>query len=811
MAELEGVFEACVAQLKSGTPLDACLAMHPAQSAELSPLLRIVANLYGLAAAAPAMEQNTAQAARARFLARASAMSRPTQISAEEAFEQSIALIAAGASLEDCLDRFPHHAASLRPMLQTVVDLRQVNQPARAPDFGAQAARREMFLARAAALNQPPSVPVEEALNTSLDMVAAGATVQECLQAFPHYARELRSALAITGALQVEIASPAPARPAQSSAARREAFMGSANAARRAARQTGVGWRESLAGLFRQPAWVRAAALMLVVLLTLGFGRVAVSMAAVALPGDTLYPVKLAAEQARLWVTSDEGQRATLREQFEQTRRKEAAVVAEQRRQVQVQFPGAIESMVDGVWRIAGLEMPVLVAGNAVVRGQPAVGANVIILAYSDGSGSLEARQVLVLAPVDVLPPIATATRTPTRTPRSEPPMMAPPLPATATWTPGARPTFTRTPTASPTLTPTGMTTPSGTATTTTTPSVTATATATPLPRPVTFYGAIQMQSATWWMVGGRGVVITSNTVIDESQGPAVIGANVQVDGFEQEDGSVVALSIRVQSSSVDTETFTGIIRQMGGSQWLIGNRWVIVDGSTQIIGVPEIGKAATVEARRVAGGPWSATRIEVAQPEEPVYIEGVISQYGTGIWVVADRTIVVTGDTVITGAPPQIGLTAEVEAILRDGVLLARWINVIAPTPAPTWTPTAQLPTPTPTDPLEPTPTPTDLPPPSATPTSEPPLATPTPTTGLPVPTSIGTATPAPPTATPVATPTPAPTFPFPSPAPPTATPFATATTAPTFPFPSPAPPTATPFATATTAPPFPFPSPPP
>ncbi len=843
MAELEGVFEACVAQLNNGTPLDACLAMYPAESSDLLPLLRIVIGLQKLAAPAPAADPTTAGAARARFLARASALSQPALGTAEDAFEQSTALLASGASLEDCLDRFPYYAADLRPRLEMLVGLQQVRRLAPQPSPAARSTARGLFVARAAALGQPPSLSAEDALDASLRMVAAGAAVEECLQAFPHYARELRSALAITAALRTEVALPVPARPAQAIATPRQAFVESAGAARRAARtqQTGADWLGSLAGLFRQPAWARAAMLILIVLLTLGFGRVAVTVASVALPGDTLYPVKLAAEQARLWVTADEDQRATLREQFEQTRREEAAVVTEQRRQVQVQFPGVIESMVDGVWRIAGLEMPVLVAGDAVVRGQPAVGANVTILAYSDGSGSLVARQVLVMAPADALPPAAMATSISTRTPRPDPPALAPLLPTTATWTPGSRPTFTRTPTASPTLIPITTATPSGT--TTTTPSVTATSTSTLLPRPVTLYGAIQEQSATRWIVDGRDVVITANTVIDESQGPAVIGANVQVDGIEQEDRLVVALSIRVLASPVDTETFTGMIQVMGGSQWLIGNRWVIVDGSTQIVGVPAVGKAATVAARRVSGGPWTATRIEVEEPAEPVYLEGVISAIGASSWVVAGQTIVITGDTVITGAPPQIGLNAEVEAIPSNGSLLARFINVIAPASAPTLTPTTEPPAPTPTDPLEPTPTPTgpleptatptdpleptatptdpleptatptdpleptatptDLSPPSATPTPGPPLATPTPTTGPPVPTPFDTPTPAPPTATPIATPTTAPTFP--SPAPPTATPVATPTTAPTFL--SPAPPTATPAATPTTAPTSPMP----
>ncbi len=123
MAELSGVFEASVAQLNSGTPLDACLAMHPAESAELAPLLHIVTGLQRLAEPAPAMDPSAAQSARAGFLARAAALSKPAQVTLEDAFDQSTAMLAANASLEECLDRFPHYAAELRPMLETMVSL----------------------------------------------------------------------------------------------------------------------------------------------------------------------------------------------------------------------------------------------------------------------------------------------------------------------------------------------------------------------------------------------------------------------------------------------------------------------------------------------------------------------------------------------------------------------------------------------------------------------------------------------------------------------------------------------------------------
>ncbi|HSM22392.1 MAG TPA: DUF5667 domain-containing protein, partial [Rubrivivax sp.] len=490
--------------------MDACLARYPAEAAELSPLLAVVAGLRSLAAPAPEMEPAAAGAARARFLARANALGQPAPVPIDEALDQSYAMLAAGAGVEDCLDRIPQHAAELRAMLETLLALQQVQQPAPQPAEAARSASRAAFLAQAAAVSQP-AVAVEDALQASLEMTARGATVEQCLQAFPQHAAELRPALAVTSALQREVAGPPPAQPARQVAAQRKSFVASARAARRAARARpdGAGW---LAGLFRQPAWARAAALLLVMLLTLGFGRVAVTTAASALPGDAFYRLKLAAEQARLLVTTDEGQRTALRQQFEQNRREEAAVVVEQQRQVQVQFSGVIESMADGALRIAGLDVAVLMPDGVVLIGQPEVGAVVTILAYSDGSGSLIARQVRVDVPASLPPPTAPAVE-PTDTPRVEPPT-ATPTPTgtatpTATDTPGARPTFTPTPTASPTATPTMTATPTATATPTRTPTLTPTPTRTPQVRPNTFSGDIEERHPTWWLIAGRRVEIT--------------------------------------------------------------------------------------------------------------------------------------------------------------------------------------------------------------------------------------------------------------------------------------------------------------
>lgn len=768
MAPLEDAFAVCVTQLNSGASVDVCLASHAEEAVDLSPLLRIVAALHGLAAPAPAMNPNTAQLARARFMARANGLSQQPLIQAEDALAQSADTVAAGIAAEECLDAFPHYAAELRPNLAILAAFQQVSQPAPAPDPAERATARATFLAHAQAMaaHRAQPMPIEEALDASLSMIAAGETIEACLQAHPAHATELRPALTITSALQAQLAQPAPARPESAMAAQRKAFVASAQATRRRSlttSQVGAGWLQALRDLFRQPAWARVAAVLLMVALLFSFGRVAVTMAAGALPGDALYPIKLATEQARMLVTTDESQRAELRQQFEQGRRAEAAVVVEQGRQVQVQFSGVIESMVDGEWRIAGLDAPLLAPGDAVVRGQPAVGAHVIILAYSDGAGHLVIRQALVLEPAKEPAPSPTFARTPT----SQPLFIAPLPPAAATWTPPPRLTPTLTPVVSLTRTPTRTSTPSGTPTDTPsgtptgTGTPTVTGTPTPAPVPVQFNGAIQEKNAAQWLISGRTVRITNQTVIDESQRPAVVGAQVDVLAMPQPDGSLLGLMIRVQASAPGADYFTDIIHVIGSSEWQIGNRWVTVTGSTEIIGAPAVGKTARVWLARPAGGSWAATRIEIEEDVDPVYIDGIISSLSSSEWTVGGYRITITDATVITGATPQVGHFAQVEARPSGNAFVALFIFVVAPDPTATWTATpaspTMTPTPEPTATFTPEPTATFTPEPTATFTPEPTATfTPEPTATF-TPESTATFTPEPaatiapePTATP-------------------------------------------------------------
>ena len=97
--------------------MDACLAQIPAETPEVAPLVEIAIALRSLGGPVPEIDAQARQQARSRFLSHAKALSDPSSLPIEHALDESIAKLATGASIDECLDAYPHHAAQLGALL----------------------------------------------------------------------------------------------------------------------------------------------------------------------------------------------------------------------------------------------------------------------------------------------------------------------------------------------------------------------------------------------------------------------------------------------------------------------------------------------------------------------------------------------------------------------------------------------------------------------------------------------------------------------------------------------------------------------
>ena len=153
---------------------------------------------------------------------------------------------------------------------------------------------------------------LEAALIESLDALEQGQPLADILARFPDQAAQLRPLLEVGQQLSEMRIAHAVAAQARS----RQALLQQAAALQAAPRRSPAGlpiWRRvllSLAGL----------ALVLVV-----FGTILGTASAGTIPGDALYPVKLALEQARLALVSDPAGREALRDDLAAERNRELA------------------------------------------------------------------------------------------------------------------------------------------------------------------------------------------------------------------------------------------------------------------------------------------------------------------------------------------------------------------------------------------------------------------------------------------------------------------------------------------------------
>ncbi len=184
-----------------------------------------------------------------------------------------------------------------------------------------------------------------ELLEECLRLMQAGTTLEEALRAHPQQAAELRPLLEAALEARSLQAGPAPAAAQNRSRAQ---FL-SAAAARRPARQA----RRVFGLPFRSLGSLVPTLIVLLVLVSSLFVTGLVS--AESLPGDGLYPVKIAVEQTCLRLTTGVASRLSLEETFDQRRVVEVADLLERGQVRSVSFAGFLSRPEIDMYRVAGI------------------------------------------------------------------------------------------------------------------------------------------------------------------------------------------------------------------------------------------------------------------------------------------------------------------------------------------------------------------------------------------------------------------------------------------------------------------------
>lgn len=139
-----------------------------------------------------------------------------------------------------------------------------------------------------------------------------------------------------------------------------------------------------------------------------------------SLPGDILYPVKLAVQQTRLVLTPNEDTRTKLIEEFSAQQLGDIQAAERVGRRANIEFEGELQQIDDTTWGVGGLHVKLQPGMSKAAL--PAPGTRVIVKGRLPGDGSLIASNMTVAASS---PHMSGVTNHPTKTP-DEPPSSTP-------------------------------------------------------------------------------------------------------------------------------------------------------------------------------------------------------------------------------------------------------------------------------------------------------------------------------------------------------------------------------------------------
>jgi len=220
------------------------------------------------------------------------------------------------------------------------------------------------------------------ALEACLKRMQAGSSLEQALALYPQWVEELRPLLLAAQSAQTlgkDILIPKAAQ-----ARSRTAFLQAARQ-RAQTRQDVFAWRFGLA------------LLAVLIILAAGAGTTA-AVSARALPGERLYPVKIAAERTRLLMAGAPLKRLELEQSFDKERIEEVETLSQRFRNSQsshlqeVTFAGGITEIQPGEWLVGGVR--VLISPEVLVSSEIKPGDYIEVHGILQPDGSVLASQV---------------------------------------------------------------------------------------------------------------------------------------------------------------------------------------------------------------------------------------------------------------------------------------------------------------------------------------------------------------------------------------------------------------------------------
>jgi hypothetical protein len=363
-----------------------------------------------------------------------------------------------------------------------------------------------------------------------------------------------------------------------------------------------------------------------------GAGLVAAS--AETLPGDDLYPIKLAVEQVQLRTALSTSTRLSLASSFEMRRIEEIKRLLLLHRVAPVQFDGRLDQISGDLYTVEGVPVMaspatqlasdlrpgdfVSVAGDthsagwvlaaSILRaGQQFVG---VVDAMGAENWTVSGSSVRLAPDSQIDSGIALGDRVTVQLHSEDGRMVAASIhllergsSGPAPVTPGEIP-----PAAVTSAVPSSTHMPSS-------EDGAGTPTKAPAPETISFAGMVQSKSQAEWTIDGHTVSVTAQTQIE---GSIQTGDTVDVSAERMADGSLRAQKISLVQSNWDgggdsgeSYEFTGRVESISSAQWVIAGRVVLIDSHTDIEGSPEVGDRVQVKVFTKADGSLQAEKIE--------------------------------------------------------------------------------------------------------------------------------------------------------------------------------------------------------